>query len=85
MSRNSPTMPVALESCWRNGACVSDPDVHRGRGEAKSNTAYPFDPFSKETAHTLDLDRKKNIPLSEAKGHHVISSCAWKGSLEQVI
>lgn len=28
---------------------------------------------------------RKNIPLSQAKGHHVISSCAWKGSLEQVI
>lgn len=28
---------------------------------------------------------RKNIPLSGAKGHHVIPSCAWKDRSEQVI
>ena len=76
------------QSLWRNGAHVSHTSQTQMCAEAKQNQSLtqptPLILLWGDCSHPGPWLRK-NIPLSEAKGHHVISSCAWQGSLEQAI
>lgn len=88
LAYSSPATPGALSSWWRSRAwaptALRPTCAQRQRG-SKVKYSLPLWSFLwRDCPHPRPWLRK-NIPLSEAKGHHVIPSWAWKGSLKQVI
>lgn len=89
ISCNSTTIPVALRTCQKKMVPVS-PTLRRPRcAQRQRRSKVKHSPLLwsclwGDGSHPRPWLRK-NIPLSEAKGHHVISSCACKGRSEQVI